>query len=115
MFLRHNRISHLIEGVCFSLVKTHAPASYTFNGMEVDCVAAIGVMCFSGVHFGVRPFLTKEAATMDVNYFTDTLFDLINESDVFDADLSDIKAENGDLVVQMKDGTVFKLHVEGIN
>ncbi|MBQ1735537.1 MAG: hypothetical protein II038_11845 [Lachnospiraceae bacterium] len=52
---------------------------------------------------------------MDTNYFTDTLFDLINESDAFDADLADIRAENGGLVVRMKDGTEFTLHVEKTN
>ena len=34
--------------------------------VEVDCVAAIGGICFSGVHFGVRPFCLKEAATSGV-------------------------------------------------
>lgn len=49
---------------------------------------------------------------MDINYFTDTLFDLINESEAFDADLADIRTESGVLTVIMKDGTAFRLHIE---
>lgn len=48
---------------------------------------------------------------MDKNYFIDTLFDLINESDALEADLQDIRAEDAGLKVTMKDGTVFKLTV----
>lgn len=93
------------------MVKTHAPASCTFSGKEVDCVAAIGVMCFSGIRFGGCPFCVKEAATMDKNYFMDTLFDVINESDALEADLQDIHAERDAIVVSMKDGTVFRLTI----
>ena len=49
---------------------------------------------------------------MDKNYFIDTLFDLINESDAFETDLSDIQADRESLTVAMKDGTVFVLSVE---
>ncbi len=48
---------------------------------------------------------------MDKNYFLDTLFDLINESDALEAVLQDIQAERDGLRVIMKDGTVFKLAV----
>ena len=93
------------------MVKTHAPASCTFNGTGVDCVAAIGVMCFSGIRFGGCPFCMEEAAAMDKNYFLDTLFDVINESDALEADLKDIQADRDSLQVVMKDGTVFTLTV----
>ena len=93
------------------MVKTHAPASCTFSRLEVDCVAAIGVVCFSGVHFGVRLFCAKEAAAMKKNYFLDTLFDVINESDALEADLQDIQAERDGLIVRIKDGTVFRLTI----
>lgn len=93
------------------MVKTHAPASCTFSGKEVDCVAAIGVMCFSGIRFGGCPFCMEEAATMDKNYFLDTVFDVINESDALEADLQDIQAERDGLIVSMKDGTAFRLTI----
>ena len=48
---------------------------------------------------------------MDKNYFLDTLFDVINESDALEADLQDIQAERDGLQVVMKDGTVFTLTV----
>ncbi len=48
---------------------------------------------------------------MDKNYFLDTLFDLINESNALEADLQDIQAERDSLQVVMKDGTVFTLTV----
>ncbi len=48
---------------------------------------------------------------MDKNYFLDTLFDLINESDALEADLQDIQAEHDGLQVVLKDGTVFTLTV----
>ena len=80
--------------------------------VEVDCVAAIGVMCFSGIRFGGCPFCMEEAATMDKNYFSDTLFDVINESDALEADLQDIQADHNGLTVTMKDGTVFVLTIE---
>ena len=98
--------------VCgFTSAKTHTPASHALIGLEVDCVAAIGVMCFSGVHFGGRPFCVEEAAAMEKNYFLDTLFDVINESDALEADLQDIQAERDGLIVRIKDGTVFRLTI----
>ena len=48
---------------------------------------------------------------MEKNYFIDTLFDLLNESDALEADLQDIQAERNGLRVVMKDGTVFTLTV----
>ena len=49
---------------------------------------------------------------MDLNYFVDTLFDLINESDALEADLLDVQAEENTLTVTMKDGTVFELQAK---
>ena len=49
---------------------------------------------------------------MEKEYFLDTLFDLINESDALEADLQDIRADREGLTVTtvtMKDGTVFVL------
>ena len=45
--LRHYQILSLKVCVLPALVKTHASASCTFGEREVDCVAAIGVVCFS--------------------------------------------------------------------
>ena len=46
---------------------------------------------------------------MDLNYFVDTLFDLINESDALEADLLDVRADENVLTVSMKDGTRYEL------
>ena len=46
---------------------------------------------------------------MEKEYFIDTLFDLINESDALEADLEDVRADCDGLTVSMKDGTVFVL------
>ena len=48
---------------------------------------------------------------MDKNYFLDTLFDVINESDALEAELQDIQAERDGIVVSMKDGTAFRLTI----
>lgn len=50
---------------------------------------------------------------MEKEYFIDTLFDLINESDALDADLQDVRADRDGLTVTMKDGTVFILTLTG--
>lgn len=50
---------------------------------------------------------------MEKEYFIDTLFDLINESDALDADLQDVRADRDGLTVAMKDGTVFILTLTG--
>ncbi len=44
---------------------------------------------------------------MEKEYFIDTLFDLINESDALEAELQDVRADREGLTVTMKDGTVF--------
>ena len=94
------------------MAKTHAPTSYTFNGIEVDCVAAIGVMCFSGIRFGGCPFCSeRRAATMEKSYITDSLFDLINECDELEAELGDVCMHGDDLLVTMKDGSMFRITV----
>jgi hypothetical protein len=57
------------------------------------------------------PFLRKEAAAMEKNYFLDTLFDIINESDTLEVDIQDIQTARESLIVTMKDGTVFRLTI----
>lgn len=56
---------------------------------------------------------TKERATMEKDYFMDTLFDLINESDALEADLQDVRADGKIIIITMKDGTVFVLTLHG--
>ena len=46
---------------------------------------------------------------MNLNYFLETLFDLINESDALETDLLDIRTDENTLTVTMKDGTRFEL------
>lgn len=50
---------------------------------------------------------------MEKEYFIDTLFDLINESDALEADLQDVHAARDGLTVAMKDGSVFILTLTG--
>ena len=51
---------------------------------------------------------------MDKNYFIDTLFDLINESDELETELQDISAEDDGLKVTIKDGTVFSVQIREV-
>ena len=53
---------------------------------------------------------------MDLNYFKDTLFDIINESDALEADLVDIRCDdlNDTMTVFMKDGASFVIHVSQV-
>ena len=55
--------------------------------------------------------MRKEAAAMEKNYFLDTLFDIINESDTLEVDIQDIQTARESLIVTMKDGTVFRLTI----
>ena len=48
---------------------------------------------------------------MNLNYFVETLFDLINESDAMETELLDVSTEENTLTVTMKDGTRFELQV----
>ena len=48
---------------------------------------------------------------MEKNYFVDTLFDLINESDELEAELEDVCVSGDGLKVSMKDGTSFQIIV----
>ena len=48
---------------------------------------------------------------MEKSYITDSLFDLINESDALEAELSDVCMHGDDLRVTMKDGSVFRITV----
>ena len=50
---------------------------------------------------------------MDKNYFIDTLFDLINESNELEAELQDIQTDEAGLKVTMKDGTTFAIQIIG--
>ena len=50
---------------------------------------------------------------MEKEYFMDTLFDLINESDALEADLQDLCADRRRITVTMKDGAVFILTLTG--
>ena len=76
---------------------------------EVDCVAAIGAGVFRVHGSAVHLFLCCEGNLMDLNYFKDILFDLINESDELEPDLLDIQCDdrNNTMRVIMKEGTVF--------
>ncbi|MCR5812126.1 MAG: hypothetical protein K6G34_12245 [Lachnospiraceae bacterium] len=53
---------------------------------------------------------------MDLNYFKDTLFDIINESDALEAELLDIHCDDlkDTMTVFMKDGTSFMIHVSQV-
>ena len=101
-----------IRGYVFANLGKNIPPVFVFSDeLLKTCVAAIGVMCFSGIRFGGCPFCVEEAAAMEKNYFLDTLFDVINESDALEADLQDIQAEHDGLIVRIKDGTVFRLTI----
>ena len=56
----------------------------------------------------------KVVTTMKRAYFLDTLFDLINESDVLETELLDINLEKCGLRITMKDGSVFYVAVDEI-
>lgn len=64
-------------------------------------------ICYSGFT------ITKEAVTVEKEYFIDTLFDLINESDALEADLQDVSTDRENITITMKDGTVFILTLIG--
>ena len=51
---------------------------------------------------------------MDFNIFKDNLFDLINESDVLDVEDIEADDKNDLLLVTMKDGTKFRIHIEEV-
>ncbi len=48
---------------------------------------------------------------MEKSYITDSLFDLINESDELEAELGDVCMHGDDLRVTMKDGSIFRITV----
>lgn len=50
---------------------------------------------------------------MEKEYFIDTLFDIINESDALEAELQDVRADHKSITIIMKDGTVFVLTMAG--
>ena len=49
---------------------------------------------------------------MEREFFIETLFDLLNESDALEDSLQDIRADRQGLTVTMKDGTAFQITVE---
>ena len=51
---------------------------------------------------------------MDFNLFKDFLFELINESDTLDVADVTVESKNDLLLVTMKDGSIFRLHVEEV-
>ena len=51
---------------------------------------------------------------MDVNFFKDILFDLMNESDALDVDDIQSDARASKFLVLMKDGAAFSVHVTRI-
>ncbi len=48
---------------------------------------------------------------MEKSTFLDILFDLINESDILDAEILDLCADRDGLTVLMKDGTSWRVTV----
>lgn len=48
---------------------------------------------------------------MKKSYIIDSLFDLINESDELEAELSDVCMHGDNLRVTMKDGSIFRITV----
>ena len=52
---------------------------------------------------------------MDINYFKDILFDLINESDALD--VADIQSDDraNTFAVSMKDGSTFSVQISELN
>ena len=51
---------------------------------------------------------------MELNYFKDILFDLINESNALDIDDIQSNDRANKFLVLMKDGTAFSVHVTKI-
>lgn len=70
-------------------------------------IVIIITICYNGFT------ITKEAVTVEKEYFIDTLFDLINESDALEADLQDVSTDRENITITMKDGTVFILTLSG--
>lgn len=58
------------------------------------------------------PFFDEGGCGMDINFFKDILFDLLNESDAIDA--ADIQTDdkNNAFTVMVQDGTSFTVKVE---
>ena len=81
--------------------------------MVLKVVSQQSGVAFFGRALRCAPFLS-EVCGMDVNYFKDTLFDLMNESDALDvADIQSDDRANTFLVIT-KDGGVFSVHVTKI-
>ena len=89
------------------------PQLHTPKWVEVDCVAASGVMCFSVHGSGHALFYCCEDNQMDINFLKDILFDLINESDALDPYLEDIECDDriNRMTVITKDGTRYTIQV----
>ena len=113
ILLRHKYI-RVISRSCFCYSGKNTPPVFVSSESLKTCVAAIGVMCFSGIRFGGCPFCMKEAAAMDLNYFKDVLFDLMNESDALDVE--DIQSDDKEnrFVVTVRGGAVFSVQVSSV-
>ncbi len=81
-------------------------------GKAETCVAAVRSDAFFGAQLRLRTFLFGVTA-MELHYFKDILFDLINESDLPIADIRTVDRENL-LCLEMEDGTVFHLRCEKV-
>lgn len=58
------------------------------------------------------PFLhEKEAAVMDINYFKDVLFDLMNESDALDVEDIQSDDKENQFVVTVRGGATFSVQI----
>ena len=81
--------------------------------MVLKVVSQQSGVAFFGRALRCAPFLL-EGCGMDVNFFKDILFDLMNESDALDVD--DIQSDDraNKFLVLTKDGTAFSVHVTKI-
>lgn len=114
MVLPHICIIDSVRRVFF-LGKNTCPSFMRRNRIISNCVATIGCHVFFGCTApAVHPFLLLEGA-VDLNYFKDKLFDVINESD--ELDVADIQTDDAkDLfLIVMKDGSVFALRAMKVN
>ena len=112
--MRHNRMtSHHEKGMCFTvLVKTHARLDMPFKGWQ-EIVSQQSVSCVFRCMAPAMHFFCCEDDPMDINFFKDILFDLVNESDELDPYLEDIECDdrNNLMTVITKDGKRYTIHV----
>lgn len=77
----------------------------------VQVVSQQSEVCVFRAHTSVWAFFDLEDCDMELNYFKDILFDLLNESD--ELDVADIQSDDtaNTFLVSMKDGTSFLVQV----